>query len=90
MNVYEQLLAGQSALAVIGLGYVGMPIAVAFSKKVRVVGYDLNEQKIALYRSGVDPTNEVGGEAVKNCAVDFTADETKLRAARFHIVAHEH
>ena len=64
-----------------------MPIAVAFSKKVRVVGYDLNEQKIALYRSGVDPTNEVGGEAVKNCAVDFTADETKLRAARFHIVA---
>lgn len=87
MNVYEQLLAGQSALAVIGLGYVGMPIAVAFSKKVRVVGYDLNEQKIALYRSGVDPTNEVGGEAVKNCAVDFTADETKLRAARFHIVA---
>ena len=87
MNVYEQLLAGQSALAVIGLGYVGMPIAVAFSKKVRVVGYDLNEQKIALYRSGVDPTNEVGGAAVKNCAVDFTADETKLRAARFHIVA---
>lgn len=87
MNVYEQLLAGQSALAVIGLGYVGMPIAVAFSKKVRVVGYDLNEQKIALYRSGVDPTNEVGGEAVKSCAVDFTADEAKLRAARFHIVA---
>lgn len=87
MNLYEQLSAKQAKLAVVGLGYVGMPIAVAFSKKVRVVGYDLNEQKIALYRSGVDPTNEVGGETVKNCAVDFTADEKRLQDARFFIVA---
>ena len=87
MNLYEQLSAGKARLAVVGLGYVGMPIAVAFSRKINVIGYDLNEKKIALYRSGVDPTNEVGGEAVKNCAVDFTADETRLQDARFFIVA---
>ena len=87
MNLYEQLSAGKARLAVVGLGYVGMPIAVASSRKINVIGYDLNEKKIALYRSGVDPTNEVGGEAVKNCAVDFTADETRLQDARFFIVA---
>ena len=87
MNLYEQLSAGKARLAVVGLGYVGMPIAVAFSRKINVIGYDLNEKKIALYRSGVDPTNEVGGETVKNCAVDFTADETRLQDARFFIVA---
>ena len=87
MNLYEQLSAGKARLAVVGLGYVGMPIAVAFSRKINVIGYDLNEKKIALYRSGVDPTNEVGGEAVKNCAVDFTADEKRLQDARFFIVA---
>ena len=70
-----------------GLGYVGMPIAVAFSKKARVIGYDLNAAKIELYKSGVDPTNEVGGDVVKACSVEFTADETKLREAKFHIVA---
>ena len=87
MNLYEQLSAGKARLAVVGLGYVGMPIAVAFSRKINVIGYDLNEKKIALYRSGVDPTNEVGGETVKNCAVDFTADEKRLQEARFFIVA---
>lgn len=70
-----------------GLGYVGMPIAVAFSKKIDVIGFDLNAAKIELYKSGVDPTREVGNEAIKNCTVDFTADETKLRQAKFHIVA---
>ena len=87
MSIYEELTMHKAALSLIGLGYVGMPIAVAFSKKVRVIGYDLNEKKIELYRSGVDPTNEVGSEAIKNCSVEFTADETKLREAKFHIVA---
>ena len=66
---------------------VHMPIAVAFAKKIDVVGYDLNEKKIALYKNGIDPTNEVGNEAIKNTTVEFTADETKLREAKFHIVA---
>lgn len=87
MNLYEGILAGKEKIALVGLGYVGMPIAVAFSKKVKVIGYDLNEKKIALYKSGIDPTNEVGNEAIRSCAVDFTSDETRLREAKFHIVA---
>ena len=87
MSLYEEIVNQKTALSLVGLGYVGMPIAVAFSKKVKVIGYDLNEKKIELYRSGIDPTNEVGSEAIKNCSVEFTADETKLREAKFHIVA---
>lgn len=86
-NLYEKLLSKEEKLSLVGLGYVGMPIAVAFAKKVDVIGYDLNEKKIELYKSGVDPTNEVGDEAIRNTSVDFTADETKLREAKFHIVA---
>lgn len=87
MSLYEKILNGEEKISLVGLGYVGMPIAVAFSKKVKVVGFDLNAKKIALYKNGIDPTNEVGNEAIKACAVDFTADETKLREAKFHIVA---
>ena len=87
MNLYEKIVKGEEKISLVGLGYVGMPIAVAFSKKVKVVGFDLNAKKIELYKSGVDPTNEVGDETIKNCAVDFTADEIKLREAKFHIVA---
>lgn len=87
MNLYEKIVNGEEKISLVGLGYVGMPIAVAFSKKVKVVGFDLNAKKIELYKSGIDPTNEVGNETIKNCAVDFTADEIKLREAKFHIVA---
>ncbi|MBE6827702.1 MAG: nucleotide sugar dehydrogenase [Ruminococcaceae bacterium] len=86
-DLYQKIVAGEEKIALVGLGYVGMPIAVAFSKKVKVVGFDLNEKKIALYKSGIDPTNEVGDEAIKNCTVDFTADENKLKEAKFFIVA---
>ncbi len=77
----------KETLAIIGLGYVGMPIAAAFAKKVNVIGYDLNEAKIQLYRDGVDPTKEVGDEVIRSTTVEFTADETALRRAKFHIVA---
>lgn len=87
MNLYEKIVNGEEKVSLVGLGYVGMPIAVAFSKKVKVIGFDLNAKKIELYKNGIDPTNEVGDEAIKNCAVDFTADETRLREAKFHIVA---
>ena len=86
-HLYEDLLSGKEKLSLVGLGYVGMPIAVAFAEKIKVVGYDLNESKIELYKSGIDPTREVGDEAVKNSSVEFTADETKLREAKFHIAA---
>ena len=64
MHLYEGLLSGEEKLSLVGLGYVGMPIAVAFARKIKVVGFDLNEQKINLYKSGVDPTNEVGNDVL--------------------------
>lgn len=87
MKLYEELLEKKTKLSLVGLGYVGMPIAVAFAKKIDVVGYDLNARKIELYKSGVDPTNEVGNDAIKATKVEFTADASKLREAKFHIVA---
>ena len=87
MQLYDKLIDKKEKLSLIGLGYVGMPIAVAFAKKVDVIGFDLNRQKIDLYKNGIDPTHEVGDEAISKTTVDFTADETKLREAKFHIVA---
>ncbi|MED9904830.1 MAG: nucleotide sugar dehydrogenase [Lachnospiraceae bacterium] len=87
MGLYEKLLSGEEKLSLVGLGYVGMPIAVAFAKKIKVVGFDLNEKKIELYKNGIDPTNEVGDEVIKNTTVEFTADASKLKEAKFHIVA---
>jgi UDP-N-acetyl-D-galactosamine dehydrogenase len=83
----KELLQGKSKLSLIGLGYVGMPIAVAFAKQVKVVGFDTNQEKIALYKAGVDPTKEVGDVVIKSTTVEFTSDESKLREASFHIVA---
>lgn len=87
MTHSEKLLSGEETLAVVGLGYVGMPLAVAFAKKAKVVGFDVNEEKIARYKAGFDPTNEVGDEAIKETTVEFTSDAERLREARFHIVA---
>ena len=87
MNLYDELINKKTSMALVGLGYVGMPIAVAFARKVKVVGFDLNAGKIDLYKNGIDPTNEVGNEVISNTTVEFTSDATKLREARFHIVA---
>lgn len=87
MSLYENIVNRREKIALIGLGYVGMPIAIAFAKKADVIGFDLNKEKIELYRSGVDPTNEVGDETIKNTTVLFTADEKELQNAKFHIVA---
>lgn len=87
MSLYEKIISGEEKISLVGLGYVGMPIAVAFARKVKVVGYDLNEAKIALYKKGIDPTKEVGDEVIKNTTVEFTSDASKLKEAKFHIVA---
>ncbi len=88
MDLFEKIVNKEEKISLVGLGYVGMPIAVAFaSKGVNVVGFDLNEKKIELYKKGFDPTNEVGDDAIKNSTVEFTADETKLKEAKFHIIA---
>lgn len=88
MSLYEKIKDGEEAISLVGLGYVGMPIAIEFAKRgVKVVGFDVNEAKISTYKLGMDPTHEVGDETIKNSTVEFTADETKLREAKFHIVA---
>lgn len=88
MNLYERLVNKQDALAVVGLGYVGMPLAVAFAKKgLKVIGFDLNEYKIKQYKNGIDPTLEVGDEAIKNSSIKFTIDENTLKQSKFIIVA---
>ena len=87
MNLYEELVAKKEKLALVGLGYVGMPIAIAFAKKIDVIGYDLNAKKIELYKKGVDPTHEVRDEDIKNTTLHFTADESELEQAKFFIVA---
>lgn len=87
MSLYEKIVNREEKIALVGLGYVGMPIAVAFAKKADVIGFDVNQAKIDLYLSGIDPTHEVGDEAIRTCTVQFTADETELRKAKFLIVA---
>lgn len=87
MDLYEKIIAGEEKVSLVGLGYVGMPIAVAFAKKIKVVGFDLNAAKIDLYKKGIDPTNEVGNDVIANTTVEFTADASKLKEAKFHIVA---
>lgn len=87
MKLYDKIINHEEKISLVGLGYVGMPIAVSFSKKVSVLGFDINITKIEQYKAGIDPTKEVGNEAIKNCTVDFTSDETRLKEAKFHIVA---
>ncbi len=87
MSVYEQLLNQTTCLSLVGLGYVGMPIAVEFAKKVCVIGYDKNKEKINLYKKGIDPTNEIGDKQISLTKVEFTDNEKDLRKALFHIVA---
>ncbi|MDP2844415.1 MAG: nucleotide sugar dehydrogenase [Acetobacterium sp.] len=87
MKLYDALISKNEKVAIIGLGYVGMPLAVAFAKKIKVIGYDLNKKKIGLYLNGLDPTNEVGDSEVKNSTVEFTSDEHRIKEAKFIIVA---
>lgn len=88
MNViFDKLINKEEKIAVIGLGYVGLPLAVAFARKVNVIGFDLNEEKIGLYKAGIDPTNEVGDDSIAGSTVQFTADEARLHDAAFHIIA---
>ena len=86
-NLYEKLINGEEKLALVGLGYVGMPIEVEFAKHVKVIGFNHNERRIQQYKSGIDPTNEVGNEVISTTTVDFTSDETRLHEAKFIVVA---
>ena len=85
-KIYTGLISGTDKLALVGLGYVGMPIAVEFAKHVHVIGFDINEKRVEEYRNGIDSTNEIG-ESIRNTTVDFTSDPARLREASFLIVA---
>lgn len=87
MNLYEKIVNKEEQISLIGLGYVGMPIAVAFAKNINVIGFDINQEKIDLYKQGIDPTREVGDEVIKETTVDFTSDASRLKEAKFHIVS---
>lgn len=86
-DLYDRLIRGEEKLALVGLGYVGMPIAVEFAKHVKVIGFNHNEHRIQQYKSGIDPTNEVGNEVISKTTVDFTSNEKMLAEAKFIIVA---
>ena len=85
-SIYQGLISGKKRLALVGLGYVGMPIAVEFAKHIQVIGFDINEKQVNEYRNGIDSTNEIG-QAIKNTMVDFTSDPARLKEAKFIIVA---
>ena len=83
MSLYKDIVNKVEKVSAIGLGYVGMLIEVAFAKQVDVIEFDLNKEKIELYKSRIDPTNEVGDKAIKNTTIEFTANENKLRKQSF-------
>lgn len=87
LELYHKIKDKKENISVIGLGYVGMPLAIAFAKKINVIGFDVNKEKIELYKQGIDVTNEVGNKALKETTTLMTSDETKLKEARFHIIA---
>src|SRR5699024_8709913 len=87
MSIYEGLLNKKIKMSIIGLGYVGMPIGIAFAKQIDVIGFDVNDKKIEQYKKGIDPTLEVGDEAIQETTLEFTSDEKELQKASFHIVA---
>lgn len=85
--MYQELVEKKEKLAVIGLGYVGLPIALEFAKKISVIGFDINEQRIEMMRKGKDPSNELEARAFEGCDIEFTASLDVLRQAKFFIVA---
>lgn len=87
MDLHDQLLKKEATLSLVGLGYVGLPIALAFAKHIKVIGFDINPERVALMQQGIDPSNELEAEAFEGCDITFTSDPEDLRAAHFHIVA---
>ncbi|MBC6490196.1 UDP-N-acetyl-D-galactosamine dehydrogenase [Flavihumibacter stibioxidans] len=85
--MYQDLLDKKEKLAVIGLGYVGLPLALEFAKKISVIGFDINAHRVELMRNGIDPSKEVGHEEFKDRDIIFTDDLELLRTAKFYIVA---
>jgi UDP-N-acetyl-D-galactosamine dehydrogenase len=87
MNVYQKLISKETKLSLVGLGYVGLPIALEFAKKISVIGFDINEKRIEMMENKIDPSEELPTEAFDNCDIRFTSNPEDLKKASFHIVA---
>ena len=87
MNLYDQLIQKQAKLSVIGLGYVGLPIALEFARKIKVIGFDLNSERVEMMKNRIDPSEELLSEAFEGCDIEYTSDPNRLKDAQFHIVA---
>lgn len=88
MNLYQLLKSHKTSISVVGLGYVGLPIAIAFSEQdIDVIGFDINKERVEIYKSGYDLTKEVGDKRLKKSTIKFTDDINLLKDAKFHIVA---
>lgn len=87
MNIYDKIIKKQTSVAVIGLGYVGLPIALAFAKKIKVIGFDINEKRVALMKKGIDPSNELSKKEFEGADITFTHKLEDLKKATFFIVA---
>ncbi|MEO7044641.1 MAG: nucleotide sugar dehydrogenase, partial [Ferruginibacter sp.] len=85
--MYQDLLDKKKTLAVIGLGYVGLPIALEFAKKIKVIGFDINAERVEMMRNKIDPSQELESSAFDGCDINFTNDLDVLRTANFFIVA---
>ena len=86
-SIYNELVNGEATLAVIGLGYVGLPIALEFAKKIKVVGFDINEERVQLMKNNIDPSNELSASDFEGCDITFTADIDDLKDVNFFVVA---
>ena len=87
MSIYQKLLKKEAVLSLVGLGYVGLPIALAFAKKIRVIGFDINAKRVEMMKKNIDPSHELNAGEFENADIFFTADKEDLRKAAFHIVA---
>ena len=86
-SMYTKLIKKEATLAVIGLGYVGLPIALEFARKIKVVGFDINQARVDLMKKNIDPSNELEASAFDGCDIEFTANIEDLRDVQFYIVA---
>jgi len=87
MNIYDKLVNKETKLALIGLGYVGLPIALEFAKKIKVVGFDINQKRVDMMKNNIDPSDELVASDFEGCDIEFTADIDDLKECTFFIVA---
>jgi len=87
MNLYEKIKNKEEKLSVIGLGYAWLPLAISFAKKVEVIGFGINREKVEAYKKGIDVTNEVGNKSLRDATAFLTSNEKELQKAKFYIIA---